>query len=140
MTPTELLKPRFEVIADYPGCSYEVGEILEPDDSGELHSKTAGYSWTISSVKEKTVGKYPHLFRPLQWWETRDEKDMPEYVRCHTDKSSLLYGHAYKVTEWFDRGDGLACRIKERPDRLYAFSVSHFQPIDADGYKKYKST
>jgi hypothetical protein len=65
MTPTELLKPRYEVIADYPGSLFELGEIVSP-------------------YKEKATAafdKYPDIFRPLQWYEHRKPKDMPEYVK-----------------------------------------------------------
>lgn len=50
---------RFKVIAEYPSCDYEVGEILHcKDDQVNL---IAFYT------------KYPHLFKRLMWWEDREE-------------------------------------------------------------------
>lgn len=77
MRKEELLKPRYKVIADYPNSIWTVGEILP--DFPEPYAK-------------ENFGKYPHLFKPLQWWEERENKDMPEYV-CH-------YGELFKVQEW----------------------------------------
>ena len=77
----ELLKPRYLLTADFPGCSFEVGTILVPNEEGELYSKQAGYSWTVSRVLEKDVKKFKHLFRKLEWWEERNASEMPEYVK-----------------------------------------------------------
>lgn len=64
MTREELMKPRFEVIGDYPGLSYNVGDIIEIliDDSYGIID----------------MGIYPHLFRKLNWWELRKIEDMPK--------------------------------------------------------------
>lgn len=48
----ELLKPRYKVIADYPGSPFPVGFIMKDDCE----------SWS----------KYPANFRKLEWWEERD--------------------------------------------------------------------
>lgn len=32
---------------------------------------------------------YPHLFRPLQWWELREKSDLPKYVKYNDN--SLFY-------------------------------------------------
>lgn len=77
MTPTELLKPRYEVIADYPGSSFTIGEVV----------------FDYKEKAKSAFDKYPHLFRPLAWWEHRKPEDMPEYVK---DKSS---GKVYKVAD-----------------------------------------
>ncbi len=74
----ELLKPRYKVIADYPGNEIPIGTILFK------HNNTY---WTDGKQyefyePEKTFIEYPHLFRRLEWWEDRDVKDMPEYVKC----------------------------------------------------------
>lgn len=77
----QLMRPRYKLIADYPGCSFEVGTILEPNDEGELYSKSAGYSWTVSRIMLKDVKKFKHLIRPLEWYEERTPEEMPEYVK-----------------------------------------------------------
>jgi hypothetical protein len=68
MTPEDLLKPRYKVIADYPGCRWEVGHIIE-------------MKRVATSVDDKYFDNYPHLFQPLKWYEERKPEDMPEYVK-----------------------------------------------------------
>jgi hypothetical protein len=80
-TIEELLNPRYKLIADYPGCSFEVGTILEPNHEGELFSKTAGYSWTVTRIMMQDAKKFSHLIKILAWWEHREESEMPEYVK-----------------------------------------------------------
>lgn len=82
MTTEELLQPRYKVIADYPGNVAYVGEIYEDDIC---------IRWNEQKFK-----KYPHLFRKLEWWEERDEKDMPEYVKCEFEGNVTVY----KIVYW----------------------------------------
>lgn len=70
MTTEELLKPRYKVIADYPGSQYSAGDILTVIGT-ELYTK--------GSIE--FFEQYPHLFKSLQWWEDRKPEDMPEYVK-----------------------------------------------------------
>jgi len=86
---TNLTQPRYLVISDYPNSHYEIGQIIElsvPKDA-------SGWDMVTLANNEEIMPKYPHLFRLLHWWEYRDEKEMPEYVK-HQDK-------IYKVT-WRD--------------------------------------
>lgn len=95
LTPEELLKPRYKVIADYPNSSDKVGSVYTLDHEGQ-------------SV---FYDKYPHLFRPLSWWEERAESDLPEYVKVNKDTRGLLdletfgqylkEGTIIKVRRWF---------------------------------------
>lgn len=70
MSTEELMQPRYKVIADYPGSIFKKGEILSED---KVFNKVTYYN----------CGMYPHLFKKLEWWEERDEKDIPEYVRVN---------------------------------------------------------
>ena len=65
MTAKELLNPRYEVIANYPGCPVVVGEIID-----------------VSNIFVKELDKYPHLFRRLNWWEKRTVDQMPKRLIC----------------------------------------------------------
>jgi hypothetical protein len=76
MTTEDLMKPRYKVIALWPNTEYKIGSILQPDYFIE---KTIKFCET-----------YPHLFRKLEWWEDRDEKDMPLYLRAATNKNLCL--------------------------------------------------
>ena len=79
MTTEELLKPRYKVVADFPGCIFKVPELLK---EGLVHWETINNK---QCFKYKGEYIYPHLypsiFQKLEWWEERDEKDLPKYVR-----------------------------------------------------------
>lgn len=88
MSTEELLKPRYKVIADYPNSTWGVGVVIElhPTDNrhpfyGNLHN-------------------YPHLFKPLQWWEEREEKDMPVFVKSISTALRMKIGEVSKVKAW----------------------------------------
>lgn len=68
MSTEELWKPRYKVIADYPDSEdhFIIGEVMY----GERYFDLNIY-----------YKPYPHLFKPLKWWEEREEKDMPEYLK-----------------------------------------------------------
>jgi hypothetical protein len=84
---------RYEVVADYPSSTYKIGDIL--------HSDTENMS--------AFFGKYPHLFRPLKWWEHVPIDELPKYVKWvagdrihvakidHYELNSLL-GNVYAKT------------------------------------------
>lgn len=70
MSLADLMKPRWKVIADYPGNQRYVGEIIDglpnPLDEQEL---------------ERQMALYPHLFKKLEWWEERKPEELPQYFR-----------------------------------------------------------
>ena len=76
----ELMSPRYEQIADYPGNDIEVGEVFEPNEH----------------FPEIYLKKYPHLFRKLSWWEHRKPEEMPEYL-SHTIQGKTTY---HKIICW----------------------------------------
>jgi hypothetical protein len=84
MTTEELLKPRYEVIADYPNSNLEIGRIIGHSIDG---------SENIMELNEwlDFHKKYPAIFKLLEWWEKREEKDLPEYVKLDS-------GEVFKVT------------------------------------------
>jgi hypothetical protein len=90
MTAAALLRPRYEIIADFPGNGYNVGRVIVPiTRSGKIFDCIdAPSSETITNPE-----KYPHLFRKMSWWEKRDVKDMPKYV-MHHDKT------IFKIKYW----------------------------------------
>jgi hypothetical protein len=117
MTKEELLKPRYKVIADYPGRwkEFEIGGIITIDKllNAELIGKLIYPSreklkdsllynkpcW-ISENEMKIYGEgffklYPHLFKKLEWWEERKPEELPHYV---IDKEIPTV--KYKVYGW----------------------------------------
>lgn len=83
MKADEFMFPRFKVIADYPdNKDFRVGDIcqLQKWSSSDLY---------FAHVVEDCQGKrerlkeffeqYPHIFKPIQWWEDREE--MPDFVK-----------------------------------------------------------
>lgn len=86
MTPEELLKPRYKVIADYPfNKHFKVGEILILFSFMKTKSiKDIEHYYhhgeTHQNFEDIWFDCYPHLFRKLQWWEDRKPENMPEYV------------------------------------------------------------
>jgi hypothetical protein len=76
MKAEELMKPRFEIIANYPDNDFgKVGEILDRDWCKYINgNEEEGIEWKISD--------FPHLFRKLNWWECRKIEDMPRRLIC----------------------------------------------------------
>lgn len=99
MTVAELLNPRVRVVAGWPDMSkrIEVGQVL-----GYKKDFGGGYCNLFSDWLPATdVERFPHLFEPIEWWEGRDVKDMPKYVKYDDKVYKVLppefdyrdYGH-----------------------------------------------
>lgn len=96
LTKEQLLIPRVMCVGGKEG---------EPNDtSGSWITGTiCTLSDTINGTGEpccvvpqysmKFFSRFPHLFRPMQWWEGRKPEDMPEYV-WYKDKG------VFKVDVW----------------------------------------
>lgn len=65
MTPEELMKPRYKVIADYPDTVFKVGHIIEQVEVDEGQNL---YNMDFFL-------KYPAIFKKLEWYE-REPKDL----------------------------------------------------------------
>lgn len=74
MTPEELLRPRYKVIALFPGSKRKIGEVIHFQDLP---------GWPTKEYYED----YPHLFKKLAWWEDRKPEDMPEYVKSNDNRA-----------------------------------------------------
>lgn len=79
MNTEELLKPRYKVIADYPNSPYTVGDVYKFKKKlrNSFYEKENGFS----PANLYAPDQYPHLFRKLEWWEERNETDLPQYVK-----------------------------------------------------------
>lgn len=135
----ELLKPRIEVIADYPNSPFAVGDILlfEKSDSVFGWYLREGYDEGICTAI--MFENYPHLFRQLPWHEKRELEDMPEYVKMVPESILVAKSHkfdwepCYKVSDW---------RITEKGNvqgqtKDGWFIVTHFQPAAREEYEAF---
>lgn len=78
MTAEELLKPRFEVIAEYPNSTHRIGTVLAQEITDHFSFTKDGKSFTTSI---KNIENYPHIYRKLNWWERRNIEDMPKRLK-----------------------------------------------------------
>lgn len=82
MSTEELLQPRFKVIANFPGSWFDIGEI------------------TKNNFASFDLEDYPNIFKKLKWWEERNIKDLPEYLK--QEKDGKIY-NIYKVLDYVKR-------------------------------------
>lgn len=138
MSTEELLKVRYKVIADFPlkpfPNLYNVGDVLT--DPGGTESVFDQNGKPVFSID---FDKYPHLFKKLEWWEERDVKDYPEYVKLFFDNRNQ---YVHKVEEWLDEtnihGDPLYEYLNRVGTRMSA-CVRELLPATEQEYQDYKS-
>lgn len=94
----DLLMPRYKVIADYPEMPFSLNQIIDINTNwlGEASYEWADYDG-MRRVYQTELNQYPHLFKPLSWWEDRDFNDMPEYIKAKERDGSYVL---YKITGW----------------------------------------
>lgn len=91
----ELLKPRYRVIADYPGSAFQIDQIIVPELVNERHEFPSGVILKLTA--------FPHLFRKLEWWEDRKPEEMPEYVE-YAENGMVAKVHHFDLettSPWF---------------------------------------
>ena len=122
---TNLTQPRYLVIADYPNSPFNVGNILTQYTQ---FNKTS-YWVNDNLYTDRHPEDYPHLFRLLHWWECRDEKDMPEYVKGFGNQ-------IYKVHKWKKLTKNVLATILE--DTIeYQFAAFACEPATLNEYNEY---
>lgn len=80
-----LLKSRYLVIAPDTSERFELGDIFYK----YVFDGTITYCYVTNSgsplqgknLNAVHVENFPHLFRPLHWWELRSAEEMPGYVK-----------------------------------------------------------
>jgi len=80
MSIENLLKQRFEVIADFPMNNLPIGFII--------------YSENLKAIDFE---KFPHLFKKLKWFEKRNESEMPIFLKHSIDKEKFTF---HKIEKW----------------------------------------
>jgi len=80
MTHEELMKPRWKVIADFPGSDFPIGRII---NSSDFTLRTIdGKDWLETrSFDGFHPNDFLHLFKPMKWWEERTEDELPKFIK-----------------------------------------------------------
>ena len=115
----DLMTPRYEVISDYPGSPYSIGDIL-------LQSRPQGY-WVLENGQCKLgddPGRYKSIFRPLQWWEYRKPEEMPKYVKY------------WDISKFFPID--IVCKSSETPFNAFNYTATNFLPATEAEYIAYQ--
>lgn len=120
LTTEELMRPRWEVISDYPGNRVDkVGKIVSyADDSCDCNN-------------------YPAIYRKLEWWQGREAEDMPKYARCTTD------GYDNEVVKVMS----IICPLNGEDPAFFQSDVDTYpqewdwyEPATKEEYEAYKAT
>lgn len=90
----ELLKPRFLCIAEYPNSPFKVGDIAL-----KIHGTLYCNIETACFCGIENIEKYPHLFKPLQWFENRKVEELPSYIKSGTQ----VVKPDWELIKWRDR-------------------------------------
>ncbi len=100
MTTEELLKPRYKVIADWPGSGNILGHVFVLNNNEAMMFTS---QWEAKD--SRFFNHYPHLFRKLEWWEYRLPEDMPQYVKVQDSVRTVLKIERHS-TGYFAASDG----------------------------------
>lgn len=136
-----LLKPRYLVVADYPMSKFTVGDILHKYVFETSVSVMYTYVTNPESPLQGAISKpeyvesMPHIFRPLSWWEKREEKDMPGYVK---EEGGRIYLSKWKIKEalkiiLYDTPNDLQCGEYFVTKKVMCF----FEPVTEQDYLTY---
>lgn len=113
MSTEELLKPRYKVIATWPGMHAEpfhLGQIIslqpyeDEDYKGFIHIPIKHIPGSF--MREGFFSGYPHLFKKMEWFEERTIEEMPEYVKVIREdciKDTGLYCKVFRWTVFDDK-------------------------------------
>ena len=94
MKAKELLKPRYEVIAEYPKCQFKTGEILSRIKFATNDCYHTDLFAPVGGHLLSELEMFPHLFRKMDWWEFRSVENMPSKIMRVFDK------RVYNVNRW----------------------------------------
>ncbi len=124
----ELMKPRYKVIADWPGVAGKIkaGDIIVSDGASN------GYWVAGEPYQEDKLKDYPHLFQPLQWWQDREKSEMPEYVKY--DK--IIYRLTW-INHWGEWHPEYSAGVNYEVSAKWHFSKKDFLPATETEYIEY---
>lgn len=142
MTPEELLRPRFLVIADYPNSECFIDTVIQK----ELIKYRDSLGFLINDTT--TPEDYPAIFKKLEWWERRNVEDMPMYLK----QTGMVDSNDEPIPDWYLkvkkhfnagngewRDDSYSLFCIERCERTFGtcMNYSDFEPSTEEEYKKH---
>lgn len=129
----DLVKPRYEVVADYPNSPHEIGILLTEELPGHYYYQDGDTNRMVQVIK---IQEYPDIFKPLQWWEKRLEEEMPKYLKfCYEGKTT-----AYKIEKWDMPSLFGYINIEKRQGcSIMGFNPEYgYSPATEEEFEKYK--
>ena len=139
LTTEQLLAPRYKVIADYPQSRFNPDEILIPNRmDGKVDNQWVNQDPNDKRYIHAQLENFPHLFKPLQWWEDREEKDMPEYVKWRympECDAKTMDGYIAKVFGWSQAGYGVIT-----DDGKTTTATKYWTPATHTDYTNYQNS
>lgn len=90
MKAQELLIPRYEVIGLYPNSPFSMGQIIIDKTKLETEKDVA----SLLRHYKYEYHKYPNIFRKMNWWENREDEEMPKKLK------SLIDDSIYEIELW----------------------------------------
>ena len=153
MSTEELLKQRVKVIAPYPNSPYMVGEILTEFffDNGNSYFSVNDNEKTYPDrvISSGTINECPNIFRKMNWWEERELKDMPEYLK----QTGMVDGADNPIPDWYLkvkkhfnagngewRDDSINIFCIDKCDRTIGTNMSYsgFEPTTREEYEQHQ--
>lgn len=125
MTREQLMEGRYILENLWPGCQWGVGSVFP--------------------ANFENFSIYPYLFRMLEWWEERNRKEMPAYVKRRPDYQSWYVGdpEVLKIKEHFKTSDGPRGLHNQSFDfftsengKASSYAYSGFLPATKEEYKQ----
>jgi hypothetical protein len=105
MSIEELLYPRYQVSMEgYPNMQFKRGEILTLSDATEQGMPCMHYDNT--GFGKGFFDKFPSIFRPVKWWEYREESEAPSHVKFNRDFIDFRLGQVAIFTNYSHKETG----------------------------------
>lgn len=124
MTTEELLIKRVKVIANYPGSTYSIGDILYEVD--RMLQKFVLKNDDRNFKYIQYPQDYPVIFEPLPWWKDRKVEDMPIHLHCPSRKTF------HKIDKWENESFMTGGKIKKQ--------LANYIPATKEEYESYLQT
>lgn len=133
MIVEELLQPRYEIINNYPGNIHPIGTILYYDNNRVcFYGNTNSGAVRFYDDTDMGFEEFPHLFKPLAWYEKREVSEMPEYVKKGNVVIKISIGK--DISE-----SGSAWMVEKSPDGLrHRLQLNKCQPATQSEYEQYQ--